>query len=447
MPTPPLAAATVTMRGWPLADTGPLFALMPPCPPARGRAGLRVIARVGLAAWLHACTHAAVGSWGSLNGGSAVPPSLSAGAGQQTGAAPPGAPARAPHHQLVGPAAVDRHPLAAEAVAGARVAGDGLTGPSHRGHVVALAGAGGADAGEEGWAQPVGLPLLALVALLEAVVLEQPVELAGDGGEVAQHVPIDVDASLVAQLLEEPAAEKDVAEPLQASVLDHRPQHPVDDPEVVLVGLLAAGGVVDLALPARFLEVEQGALEGLAGVLARLLPAEVVQQPVLGEGHRRGGGLLQLQPARAEPDDCHVAVAANRWAGGLADRAQAVGDRHPGRDLEALAGARTVGEAVLERLLEPAQVVGLAEGELGLGAADGDLLAGRRLAAARAGARAGQGRGGAGAGGGGGDGQVLRVARTSGLVGEQATGVTRSRRGRAAKCGAAGRGPGSFSLL
>ena len=177
--------------------------------------------------------------------------------------------------------------------------------------------------------------------------------------------------------------------------------------------LRAGGGVVDLALPARLLEVEQRALEGLAGVLARLLPAEVVQQPVLGEGHRRGGGLLELQPARAEPDDRHVAVAADRRAGGLADRAEAVGDGDAGGDLEALARARAVGEAVLERLLEAAQVVGLAEGQLGLGAADGDLLALGGLAGARAGARTGQGGGGAGAGGSGGDGAVLRVRRTA----------------------------------
>ena len=78
-------------------------------------------------------------------------------------------------------------------------------------------------------------------------------------------------------------------------------------------------------------------------------------------------------------------------------------------------------------------MVGLTEGQLGLGAANGDLLALGGLAGPRAGARAGQGRGGARAWGAGGDGEVLRAARTNGGLGEEATGVARSRRGRAAK--------------
>ena len=83
-------------------------------------------------------------------------------------------------------------------------------------------------------------------------------------------------------------------------------------------------------------------------------------------------------------------MAADRRARGLADRAEPVGDRYAGGDLEALAGAGAVGEAVLERLLEPAQVVGLAEGQLRLGADDLDVV-GRAGARARAGAGAGEG--------------------------------------------------------
>ncbi len=60
---------------------------------------------------------------------------------------------------------------------------------------------------------------------------------------------------------------------------------------------------------------------------------------VLGEGYRRGGGVLELQPARAEPHDRHVAVPADRRARGLTDRAEPVGDRDPGGDLESFARA------------------------------------------------------------------------------------------------------------
>ena len=138
-------------------------------------------------------------------------------------------------------------------------------------------------------------------------------------------------------------------------------------------------------------------------------------------------------------------MAADRGAGGLADRPEPVGDRDAGGDLEALAGARAVGEAVLERLLEAAQVVGLAEGQLGLGAADGDLLALGRRDGARSGARAGERRGGAGAVGAGGDGEVLRVARTNCRASEEATGVTGSRRGRAANAARPAAASRSFS--
>ena len=344
----------------------------------------------------------------------------------------PGAAGRAARPAAAGPSR--RRSRRARAGSGSRCPGWPAIASQARaegGHVVALAAAGGAHAGEEGRPEPVGLPLLALLALLEAVVLEQAVELARDRGQVAQDVPVDVDARLVAQLLEEPAAQEDVAEALEAAVVDDRPEHPVDDPEVVLVGLLAGQGVVDLALPAGLLQVQQGALEGLAGVLARLLPAEVVQQPVLGEGHRRGGRLLELEPARAEPDDRHVAVAADRRAGGLADRAEAVGDRHAGGDLEALARARAVGEAVLERLLEAAQVVGLAERELGLGADHLDVV-GR--AGAERGRAPGRGRGERSAAGGAASSAGSLTAGEDGArAGRgQITGVDRSRRGRAA---------------
>ena len=117
-------------------------------------------------------------------------------------------------------------------------------------------------------------------------------------------------------------------------------------------------------------------------------------------GHRRGGRLLELEPARAQPDDRHVAVAADRRARRLADRAEAVGDGDARRDLEALAGAGAVGEAVLEGLLEAAQVVGLTERELGLGAARLDVVAGAgELGSEPAG---GGRRGGLGCAGGGG---------------------------------------------
>ena len=89
-------------------------------------------------------------------------------------------------------------------------------------------------------------------------------------------------------------------------------------------------------------------------------------------GTADAAALLELQPARPEPDDRHVPVAADRRARGLADRAEPVRDRDARGDLEALAGAGAVGEAVLEGLLEPAQVVGLAERELSLGAAQLD---------------------------------------------------------------------------
>ena len=206
--------------------------------------------------------------------------------------------------------------------------------------------------------------------------------------------------------------------------------------------------VVHLALPARLLEVQERPLQRLAGVLAGLLPAEVVQQPVLGERNRRGGGLLELQPARPQPDDRHVAVAADRRARGLADRAEAVRDRHAGGHLEALAGARAVGEAVLEGLLEPSQMIGFAEGELGLGATHLDVVARPRRARARAGAspaEPGRGRWGRGAGPSR-DKSYVWSGRTRGR-GEEATGVTDSRRGRAASCGAAGRGPVLSYLL
>ena len=67
-------------------------------------------------------------------------------------------------------------------------------------------------------------------------------------------------------------------------------------------------------------------------------------------------------------------MATDRRACGLADRAETIGDRDAGGDLEALARARAVGETVLERLLEPPQMIRLAEGELGLGAAQLSLL-------------------------------------------------------------------------
>ena len=195
--------------------------------------------------------------------------------------------------------------------------------------------------------------------------------------------------------------------------------------------------VVDLALPARLLEVQERALEGLAGVLAGLLPAEVVQQPVLGEGHRRGRRLLELEPARAQPDDRHVAVAADRRARGLADRAEAVRDGDAGGHLETLAGAGAVGEAVLERLLQAAQVVGLAERELGLGAARLDVVAGGRRAPGPGGRAGGAAVSGERVLGGGRRAMAQRQSyawsgRTGGAASE-ATGVSGSRRGRAAE--------------
>jgi hypothetical protein len=116
-------------------------------------------------------------------------------------------------------------------------------------------------------------------------------------------------------------------------------------------------------------------------------------QPVLREGDGRCRGVLELQPSRAEPDDRHVAVAPDRGARRLANRAQAVGDRDPRGNLETLAGARAVGEPVLERLLEPAQVVGLTERKLGLGAAQLDLIALRARALGGAQILAGPGAG------------------------------------------------------
>src|SRR5680860_1738144 len=136
----------------------------------------------GLVLCMHACTptvargHIGDGSWRSASGRDSAP--------QPTGCAAAGA-ARGPRDdQLLRPAALDGHPLAGEPVAGPRVPRDRVAGACHRRHVVALARAGRADAREERWPEPVGLPLLAALALLEAVVLEQPVELAGDGGQV-----------------------------------------------------------------------------------------------------------------------------------------------------------------------------------------------------------------------------------------------------------------------
>src|SRR5262249_59701354 len=106
---------------------------------------------------------------------------------------------------------------------------------AHRGNVVALAGAGRAYTGEERGSQPIGLPLSIGIAGLEAVVLEEPVEFSGDRGEVADDGPVQVRPGLVAKLVEEPAAEEDVAEPLHPTLPDHAPETAGDHREVVLV--------------------------------------------------------------------------------------------------------------------------------------------------------------------------------------------------------------------
>ena len=64
------------------------------------------------------------------------------GARELPGHPPTRAPGRARHHQLLGPAALHGDALARESVPGTRMAGDGLAGARHRGHVVALARAG-----------------------------------------------------------------------------------------------------------------------------------------------------------------------------------------------------------------------------------------------------------------------------------------------------------------
>ena len=154
-------------------------------------------------------------------------------------------------------------------------------------------------------------------------------------------------------------------------------------------------------------------------------------------GHRRRGGVLELQPPRAEPDDGHVAVAADGRARGLADRPEPVGDRDARGDLEALARARAVGEAVLEGLLEPAQVIRLTQRELCFGAAQLELvrLCAGALARAQILAGTAAGRGLRRPGGGGTAISRCSVARRADALGAARTrnrGNRLARRGRAA---------------
>ena len=78
-------------------------------------------------------------------------------------------------------------------------------------------------------------------------------------------------------------------------------------------------GIVDLALPARLLEVQQRALERLARRAPGVAPAEVVQQAVLGEraraARRRARAAASASPARRWPCSRGARWAARRSGG------------------------------------------------------------------------------------------------------------------------------------